>query len=492
MPEPGKNKWGLETVAFTEMASGTGKQIPSDESVHIEEYKHATNQSSVKLPKLDIPFFNGNTSEWTEWWNFFQVTVDQNRQLSDREKLLYLNSRVIGDAKQAISGLLMTNENYRAAIELLKERFNDTQLTLHFHYTELINLPPANNSSKGLRSLYDHVEKHLRSLQALEQDIGHDIFIPIITSKIPKDVLFQLELQKGTKNRWSVRMLRELFNNYICATERAEQQHYYSRKAATETGSPFEMSTDGPRQRQQIHHQFFLLCKYCNGNHWSDQCLVYPTAQERKQKLKDSCFLCLRRGHIAYKCMSNKTCFYCQHRRHHHRSLCPKKFTEHESVHFVDKETQSVMEDNQTIKAKRKFPPEASRNVKEELFANKQGKPTNEKNEGVKEPSNSLNSAVFNKTVKDIEPLVDESCKMGKISKEQVHNKSSKEYAELEAKCTELNNKMSGMTEEMRTLKSENQDLAARLKDISIFNGKHISYASERIDVMEYKINKIK
>ena len=155
------------------------------------------------------------------------MTVDQNRQFSDREKLLYLNSRVIGDAKQTISGLQMTNENYRAAIELPKERFNDTQLILHFHYTELINLPPANNSSKGLRSLYDHVEKHLRNLQALEQDIGHDIFIPIITSKIPKDVLFQLKLQKGAKNRWSVRILREIFNNYICATERAEQQHYY-------------------------------------------------------------------------------------------------------------------------------------------------------------------------------------------------------------------------------------------------------------------------
>lgn len=138
----------------------------------------------------------------------------------------------------------MTNENYSAAIELLKKGFNDTQLILHLHYTELINLPPANNSSKGLRLLYHHREKHLRSLQALEQDIGHDIFIPIMTSKIPKDVLFQLELQKGAKNRWSVRMLRELFNNYICATERAEQQHYYSRKAVTETGSPFEMSTD--------------------------------------------------------------------------------------------------------------------------------------------------------------------------------------------------------------------------------------------------------
>ena len=177
--------------------SGTSKPCLMEESVHREEYKQPTYQSSVQLPKLDIPFFEGNRTKWTEWWNFFQVTVNENRQLLDTEKLLYLHSRLIGNAKQAVSGLRLTNENYRVAVALLKEMFNDTQLILHFHYIEVINLPPANNSSKELSSFYEHVEKHLRSLQALEQDIDHGIFIPIITSNIPKDVLFQLELQKG-------------------------------------------------------------------------------------------------------------------------------------------------------------------------------------------------------------------------------------------------------------------------------------------------------
>lgn len=127
-------------------------------------------------------------------------------------------------------------------------------------------------------------------------------------------------------------------------------------KAESETGLPLRMSTEGPKQilTQRIPHRFYLTCKYCNGNHWSDQCLVYPTAQDRKQKIKDSCFLCLREGHIAYNCMSNKTCFYCQRRHHHHRSLCPKKFTENEIAHFGFKETQSIVGDSQTIKMKQK------------------------------------------------------------------------------------------------------------------------------------------
>ena len=89
--------------------SGIEKQLSLDESVHIEEYKPAPFKSSIKLPKLDIPFY-GNTFERTEWWNFFQVMVDQNRELSDVEGLFNLNSRVIGDGKQEILGLRLTNE----------------------------------------------------------------------------------------------------------------------------------------------------------------------------------------------------------------------------------------------------------------------------------------------------------------------------------------------------------------------------------------------
>ena len=79
------------------------------------------------------------------------------------------------------------------------------------------------NSSKGFRLLYDEVEKHLRSLEALKQDINQEVFISGITSKIPKDVLVQLEIQRGAKNKWTVSKLSELFNDYISAREKAEK-----------------------------------------------------------------------------------------------------------------------------------------------------------------------------------------------------------------------------------------------------------------------------
>ena len=179
---------------------------------------------TVKLPQLEMPNFRGDKMKWTEFWDTFETTIDQNESLSDIEKLKYLNSKLTGEAKQAVSGILLSNENYRVAIDLLKERFGDKQTVINSHYSELINLTPASNNTKSMHSLYDLMVKNLRSLDALNQDTNQDIFVSIVTSKIPKEILIQLEIQKGSKEKWSVANIRELLNEHISARERESRK----------------------------------------------------------------------------------------------------------------------------------------------------------------------------------------------------------------------------------------------------------------------------
>ena len=42
---------------------------------------------------------------------------------------------------------------------------------------ELINMQPVNNDTGSLRKLYDDLEKHMRSLKALHQDINQDVCV---------------------------------------------------------------------------------------------------------------------------------------------------------------------------------------------------------------------------------------------------------------------------------------------------------------------------
>ena len=120
--------------------------------------------SSVRLPKLEIPSFNGDKLKWTEFWDAFEASIHKNTNISAIEKLNYLMSKLSGEAKQSVSGIHLSNENYAVVVDLLKERYGDQQTVVNSHYVELINLKSVPNTSKGLRSLNDQIEKHLRSL----------------------------------------------------------------------------------------------------------------------------------------------------------------------------------------------------------------------------------------------------------------------------------------------------------------------------------------
>lgn len=323
------------------------QQLQQQQQISIGQLNNSKT-CSVRLPKIEIPSFNGDKLKWSEFWDAFEATIDKNTNISDIEKLNYLLSKITGEAKQSVSGIPLSNENYNVVVDLLKERYGDSQTVINTHYVELINLKSAQNTSRGLRNLYDQIENHLRSLEALKQDINQDVFISMITSKIPKEVLIQLEIQKGARNKWTVKELRELFNNYIAARERAEQQsgsgkiestgQSYTPMVMVNSAEALVAGAQGFGNRKE-RKTFSTKCRFCDGYHWSDECPKYTTMESRKQRIKGSCYICLRDGHNANDCLKRGTkCYYCRQPDHHHRSLCPQKFgTPHrESTNLAD------------------------------------------------------------------------------------------------------------------------------------------------------------
>lgn len=323
------------------------QQLQQQQQISIGQL-NSSQKASVRLPILEIPTFNGDKLKWSEFWDTFEASVDKNTNISDIEKLNYLLSKLSGEAKHSVSGILLSNENYTVVVDLLKERYGDLQTVINSHYVELINLKSAQNTPRGLRSLYDQIEKHLRSLQALEQDIDQDVFISMITSKIPKEVLIQLEIQKGACNKWTVKELRELFKQYIAARERAEQQ--FSPTKSESTGEPYKpmimvssaealvAGAQGVSNRKE-KPTLSSRCRFCDGYHWSDECPRYTTMDARKQRIKGCCYLCLRDGHNASECLKRGSrCYYCKQQNHHHRSLCPQRFgpTHRESAKLAE------------------------------------------------------------------------------------------------------------------------------------------------------------
>ena len=73
----------------------------------------------MKLPKLELPTYNGDRVKFKEFWDALEATVHKNMKFSNIEKFNYLRSRLTEPPKSAISGLLFCNENDDVAITIL-------------------------------------------------------------------------------------------------------------------------------------------------------------------------------------------------------------------------------------------------------------------------------------------------------------------------------------------------------------------------------------
>ena len=66
----------------------------------------APETKGVRLPKLDVPTFNGDILNWRSFWEQFRVSVHDRSNLSNSEKLVYLHHALKdGSGKHAIEGL---------------------------------------------------------------------------------------------------------------------------------------------------------------------------------------------------------------------------------------------------------------------------------------------------------------------------------------------------------------------------------------------------
>lgn len=72
-----------------------------------------------------------------------------------------------GPAAQAIQGLDLSATNYEAAIEILKDRFGKTQQIVSSHMDNLLKIPPCDDKTHHLRSVYDKIYANIRGLESL-------------------------------------------------------------------------------------------------------------------------------------------------------------------------------------------------------------------------------------------------------------------------------------------------------------------------------------
>ena len=158
-----------------------------------------------------------------EFWDSFESAVHKNYKLSPIDKFNYLKGRLAGEARNAKAGLCLSNENYNIVFGILKERFGDRQEIIDLHYKRLLNLFQAKNTTERLHIFLDKIERHFRSLELLQENLDKHVFVSMVHSKLPSDVLLQLKILKGTDVKWTIANLRDLLRQYAVSKEKSRE-----------------------------------------------------------------------------------------------------------------------------------------------------------------------------------------------------------------------------------------------------------------------------
>ena len=114
----------------------------------------------------------------------------------------------------------------------------------------------------------------------------------MIHSKLPSDVLLQLEIRKGADNKWTIFKLRDLLRQYIVSKEKAEKnkssemstehdkkvQRFLTSKlntnfkhSAYHTVPKYMSGVLAASEKKHSSSQPTKKCRFCEKPHWSDQ-----------------------------------------------------------------------------------------------------------------------------------------------------------------------------------------------------------------------------
>ena len=205
-----------------------GPVYPSSQSFgnqNSNPYRQRNIHRSVKLPDIRIQKFDGDPLKWNEWSSMFSSTIHNNEDITDAERMSYLQSLVIGPAKDCISGFLCNANFHSSALQELNGRFGNPQFVVGASTKKLEAFQrPAMKDHAALIAFASLLRKVVQTFSSygFSADLNATYLLRIARDKLPKPIKL-----KWTKhvvyNDWTNPGLTEL-SDWMNRQSRAFEQ----------------------------------------------------------------------------------------------------------------------------------------------------------------------------------------------------------------------------------------------------------------------------
>ncbi|CAG7665670.1 unnamed protein product [Allacma fusca] len=261
--------------------------------------------ANVKLPKFDIPTFDGNLLEWTTFCDLFTTSVHNNATLGEAQKLQYLKSLMRGEAEMLLASYHISDVNYKEAWSALKKRYQNTRELIRSQLIRFMDMPVLKmESATDLRKLVDTASAVVRALKALNRPMGEecDLAIFMITSRLDSETNKFWETQIGREKIPNLTELLEFLDDRAAILNSSEFG-----KARSQNNHQPKQTNNIITKKANVHQTLANgCCPICpDENHLIYACKKFTEmkVEERREKAKQHalCFNCLRSNHFTQK-----------------------------------------------------------------------------------------------------------------------------------------------------------------------------------------------
>lgn len=329
-------QYGIKSI-YSELGLDVGNEfvISSDDAGSVKSTASSRadsqtgNRHNVRLPRIDIPKFDGVISQWPRFFDLFRTLIHENDSLSNIERFQYLIASLTKEPALIVQNLPITSENYSIAYDSLISRYQNKRILFTNYWLALHNAPKlTSDSSSDLRNLLSIFSENVSALdQGGEVDLWDFTKLNFLLQKLDSSVRKQFEIQFCGNEMPTYSNLKEFLERQCKALETSalSTRPLEEKKVFTHPKQKLTVSKLHSKQASSLvtsvnSSDRLLICVCCKKEHSVMKCDVFlqMSPKERHAFVKKSnlCYNCLSNSHILSRCNSKSDCRVC-HKKHH-------------------------------------------------------------------------------------------------------------------------------------------------------------------------------
>ncbi|GFT35190.1 uncharacterized protein TNCV_352981 [Trichonephila clavipes] len=296
---------------------------PTNPNTWFEKNKYENGTfAQTKIPPIILPTFSGKYEQFSNFKSQFDDLITTNEQLTQSQKLYYLNSCLSNEVKEFAS----TFDTFSSLYEALESRYDNKRLIVYIHVQQILNFKKIERENpKEIREMIDCIKKNLRALKLLnyEQNNLFNVFLlNIMLKKLDNESRKNFELRLNAKHvptfdefiaflEQRETILLSVDKNCIVETKTILRKPSLSFK--TKTNLLMNQTVENKSciaSKDKTSHPIFRCKKFLELN---------PEKRLDLVRLHMLCELCLRKNHKRMQCTST---YMCPCSNKHSRSLC--------------------------------------------------------------------------------------------------------------------------------------------------------------------------